>query len=218
MLDAVDRHPGTMYRISALAGIVAVVVVLVQTLTVDASRPIKVIAEPTPVALVNVAKVFDQIGERSEWDIRIEALKTSIRETASSRQATMQRRLDESEQTTDPDERQKIRDEVALMQIRFEEWVRVKNVEVDREESLKWRSIYRNLQREAARVAENEGYAMVMVDDTVGEITTAAGSNVPLQQQVLEQITNRRLLYATKTIDISDQVIVRMNNAANAAP
>ena len=61
MLDAVDRHPGTMYRISALAGIVAVVVVLVQTLTVDASRPIKVIAEPTPVALVNVAKAFDQI-------------------------------------------------------------------------------------------------------------------------------------------------------------
>jgi len=59
---------------------------------------------------------------------------------------------------------------------------------------------------------------MVMVDDTVGEITTAPGTQVPLQQQVLEQITNRRLLYATKTVDISDQVIVRMNNAANAAP
>ena len=130
----------------------------------------------------------------------------------------MQRRLAESEQASDPEQRQKIRDEVALMQIRFEEWARVKNAEVDREESLKWRSIYRNLQREAARVAENEGYAMVMVDDTVGEITTTPGTQVPLQQQVLEQITNRRLLYATKTVDISDQVIVRMNNAANAAP
>ena len=218
MSDAVLRHPRTIHRISAFAGIVAVVVVLVHTLSVDASRPIRVVAEPTPVALVNVARVFDQIGERSEWDIRIEALKTSIRETASSRQATMQRRLAESEQATDPDERQKIRDEVALMQIRFEEWARVKNVEVDREESLKWRSIYRNLRREAARVAENEGFAMVMVDDTVGEISTSPGSQIPLQQQVLEQITNRRLLYATKTVDISDQVIVRMNNAANAAP
>ncbi|MBC02527.1 MAG: hypothetical protein CMJ34_04375 [Phycisphaerae bacterium] len=218
MSDVVNRHPGTMYRISAFAGIVAVAVVLFQTLTVDASRPVRVIADPTPVALVNVARIFDQIGERSEWDIRIEALKSSIRETATSRQATMQRRLAESEQATSPEERQKIRDEVALMQIRFEEWARVKNAEVDREESLKWRSIYRNLQREAARVAENEGYAMVMVDDTVGDITTTPGTQVPLQQQVLEQITNRRLLYATKTVDISDQVIVRMNNAANAAP
>ena len=218
MSDAVHRHPGTMYRISALAGILAVALVLFQTLAVDASRPIRVVAEPTPVALVNVARIFDQIDERSEWDIRIEALKASIRDTAASRQATMQRRLAESEEATDPVQRQQIRDEVALMQIRFEEWARVKNVEVDREESLKWRSIYRNLRREAARVAENEGYAMVMVDDTVGEIATTPGSQVPLQQQVLEQITNRRLLYATTTVDISDQVIVRMNNAANAAP
>ena len=41
---------------------------------------------------------------------------------------------------------------------------------------------------------------------------------MPLQQQVLEQITNRRILFAANTIDITDQVIVRMNNAANAAP
>ena len=82
-----------------------------------------------------------------------------------------------------------------------------------------WRPLnHRNLRREAARVAENEGYAMVMVDDTVGEISTTPGTQMSLQQQVLEQITNRRLLYATNTVDISDQIVVRMNNAANVAP
>ena len=94
----------------------------------------------------------------------------------------------------------------------------MKSAEVDREESLKWRSIYRNLRRETARVAEAEGFELVMVNDSIGEISTTPGTQVPLQQQVIEQITNRRILFADRTVDITDQVIVRMNNAINAAP
>lgn len=218
MSDAVHRHSGTVQKLVALAGLVAIAALLVQTLTADASRPLRIVAEPTPVAIVDVGRIFEQIDERSEWDVRIEALKGSIQQEAANRQATMERRLAESEKAATPEDRQKIRDEVALMQLRFEQWAAVKGSEVDREESLKWRSIYRNLRREAARVAEAEGYAMVMVDDTVGEISTTPGTQMSLQQQVLEQITNRRLLYATNTVDISDQIVVRMNNAANVAP
>ena len=54
--------------------------------------------------------------------------------------------------------------------------------------------------------------------DSVGEIRTVTQSQMPLQQQVLEQITNRRILFATNGIDVTDQVIVRMNNAANTNP
>ena len=89
----------------------------------------------------------------------------------------------------------------------------MKAIEVDREQSLMWRSIYRNLRREAERVAEAEGFALVLVDDSAGEIRTQSGTQVPLQTQVLQQITNRRILFASNTTDISDQVIVRMNNA-----
>ena len=130
----------------------------------------------------------------------------------------MERRLAESESAPDADDRQRIRDEVALMQLRFEQWANVKSGEIDREESLKWRSIYRNMKREAARVAEAEGFALVMVNDSIGDIQTTSGNQTPLQQQVVEQIMDRRVLFARETIDISDQVIVRMNNAANAAP
>lgn len=198
--------------------LVLALIVLGATLTVDASRPVRVTADPTPVAVVNVSRVFEQIEERSEWDIRIQALQSSIQEEANGRRAAMERRLAESEAAATPEDRQRIRDEVALMQLRFEQWATVKSGEVDREESLKWRSIYRNLKREVARVAEAEGYAMVVVDDSIGELQTAANAQVPLQQQVIEQITDRRVLFARNTIDISDQVIVRMNNATNATP
>ena len=218
MSDAVHRHSNTMHRLTAIAGLAAVVVLLFQTLSVDASRPIRVVAEPTPIAVVNIGTIFEQVDERAEWDVRLDALKASIQEEAAGRQASMERRIEESNNVDDPEDRQKIRDEVALMQLRFEQWATLKSAEVDREESLKWRSLYRNLRREAARVAEAEGYAMVMVDDAAGEIITTPGTKITLQQQVLEQIMKRRLLHTTPTIDISDQVVVRMNNAANAAP
>lgn len=218
MSDAVHRHSNTMHRLTAIAGLAAVVVLLFQTLSVDASRPIRVVAEPTPIAVVNIGTIFEQVDERAEWDVRLDALKAAIQEEAAGRQASMERRIEESNNADDPEDRQKIRDEVALMQLRFEQWATLKSAEVDREESLKWRSLYRNLRREAARVAEAEGYAMVMVDDAAGEITTTPGTKITLQQQVLEQIMKRRLLHTTPTIDISDQVVVRMNNAANAAP
>lgn len=218
MIDDTPRRPRTPRRLAGPITLAIAAAVLLHTLTVDASRPMRIVAEPTPVATVDVSRVFEQIDERSDWDVRIETLKGTIQQEAATRRAAMERRLEESEKSATPEERQRIRDEVALMQLRLEAWASVKQAEVDREESLKWRSIYRNLRREAQRVAESEGYAMVLVDDSVGDIRTVGQSQVSLQQQVLEQITNRRILFAANAIDVTDQVIVRMNNAANTAP
>jgi Skp family chaperone for outer membrane proteins len=215
---SVDRSPST-HRLSRLAAPTALavsLVLLVHTMSVNASRPTTVQADPTSVAVVEVSRVLDQIDEKSEWEIRIDALKSAIQQEGVSRQQAMERRLAESESATSPEQRQDIRDEVALMQLRLEQWANMKAVEVDREQSLMWRSIYRNLRREAERVAEAEGYALVLVDDSGGEIRTQSGTQVPLQTQVLQQITSRRILFAANVTDISDQIIVRMNNAVVA--
>ena len=218
MPDVNARQSHRLHRFAAPAAIAMALVLFALSIAVDASRPIRIVADPTPVAVVNVSRIFDEIDERSEWDIRIETIRSSIQTEAAGRKAAMERRLAESESAPGADDRQRIRDEVALMQLRFEQWASVKSGEIDREESLKWRSIYRSMKQEAARVAEAEGFAIVMVDDSIGDIQTTSGNQTPLQQQVVEQIMDRRVLFARETIDISDQVIVRMNNAANAAP
>jgi Skp family chaperone for outer membrane proteins len=218
MTDITTNRPARQRSILPTIAVVLLGALCLHTLSVEGSRPLRVAADPTPVAVVDVSRVIDEIDERSDWDIRIEALRGSIQREAATRREAMDKRLKESEQSATPEERQRIRDEVALMQLRLEQWGALKTAELDREESLKWRSIYRNLRRESQRVAEAAGYEMVMVDDSVGDVQTVPQSKVPLQQQVLEQITNRRILFAANTIDITDQVIVRMNNAANAAP
>ncbi len=189
--------------------------VLAYASAVDASRPAGWTAAGQ-TAVVDVAKVFEEIEERTNWDIRIENMRASIETEARSRSQAMERRLKESESVTDADARQKMRDEVALMQLRLEQWGNAKTREVDREEALKWRSIYRNLMRETKRVAEAEGIDIVLVDDSGSEIRTENNAQVPLQAQVIQQITTRRVLFAKNAIDITDQVIIRMNNAVEA--
>lgn len=183
------------------------------TVNVDASRTTSVMAAPTAIAVVDVARLVEEIDERGEWDMRIEVLQAAINDEYKDRHAAMERRLKESESTSDEAVRQTIRDEVALMQLRLEEWARLKGQELDRERSLKWKSIYRNLRREAARVAEADGYELVLVNDSTAVIRTDPAVQVPLEQQVLTQIQNRRILFSAPPIDITEQIIVRMNNA-----
>ncbi len=188
-------------------------IALFQSVNANASRPTIMQAAPTAVAVIDVGRLTDEIDEAGEWDMKLEALQSSMNSEGQEAQAAMERRLKESEGTEDVEKRQEIRDEVALMQLQLEQWAKFKGQELDRERSLKWQSIYRNLRREAQKVAEADGYELVLVNDSAGEIRTQAGTQASMEQQVLTQILNRRILYSGSTIDITDQVVVRMNNA-----
>lgn len=170
-------------------------------------------AWPTRVATVDVLALIDKIDERAEWDMRIEALQAAINQEAQTRQAALERRLQESEASNDEGVRQTIRDEVALMQLQYQQWIRVKALELNREQELKWKSIYRNLSREADRIADTKGYELVLMNGTDANITIDPNLQIPPDQQALAQILNRRILHSSDFIDITDEVIVRMNNA-----
>jgi Skp family chaperone for outer membrane proteins len=80
-----------------------------------------------------------------------------------------------------------------------------------------WQSMYRNVRAECQKLAEAEGYDAVLVNDGVGEIQLQRESKSPLEAQAQEQIVRRRVLYAAKSIDVTDQLVVRMNNAHGSA-
>jgi Skp family chaperone for outer membrane proteins len=213
-MPMLDMRPHVLSRQGWPIAIAVVALVFTYTLAVEASRPHVIQAAPTAVAVIDVARLVQEIDERGEWDMKMESLQAAVNQEAQDRQGAIERRLKESEAVEDAEQRQDVRDEVALMQLRFEQWVQSKTQEIDRERSLKWRSIYRNLRREAARVAETDGYELVLVNDATGEIRTEPNSQMPLEQQVLTQMLNRRILYSASPIDITEPVIVRMNNAA----
>jgi hypothetical protein len=80
-----------------------------------------------------------------------------------------------------------------------------------------WQSMYRNVRAESQKLAEAEGWDMLLVNDGVSEIQLQRDSKTPLENQAQEQIVRRRVLYAAKSTDATDSLVVRMNNARGAA-
>ena len=94
-----------------------------------------------------------------------------------------------------------------------------KELEVDRETSLKWQAVYRSVREGAKKLAEAEKYDLIVVDDSRVEIRTQRAQNAPsLTQQAQSQISQLRVLYAGRTVDVTDKLIVQINNARSLKP
>ena len=113
---------------------------------------------------------------------------------------------------TDAAKRSEFADEIAMKRLRLEEWARLKQGEIDRERSLMWQSMYRSIREESAKIAVSEGYQLVVVDDSQTEVRGSREVKAPLEEQVKQQIASLRILHADPSIDISDKVVVRINN------
>lgn len=184
----------------------------------EARTPAQAAPKGGEVATVDLGRVMDRLNEAADWDMRLRSLTANITSEFQSRQAALEGLLREAEQLQDETERRAALETIALQRLRFEEWGRMKQLEVDRERSLKWQTLYRAVREEATRLAESEGYELVVVNDSLGPINVSRELEMSQEQQVLQQIMNRRLLFAAKSTDITDQLIVRMNNARAVTP
>ena len=181
------------------------------------SRPVAP-AQATRIGSLNLAKVLDKLQEKSDWEAQLGALQNQMRDEADSRKKKLEAEVKQAASATDGAEQQRIAEQVVLEQLQLEQWATLKGGELDLENSLMWQSIYRHLREESAKLAESEDYDYIIVNDGTNEIMTSREAKVPLSQQVLEQIGRRHIIFASPSTDISDKLIVRMNNTHAAAP
>ena len=200
----------------ALAAAAAAAGALLASWTHRADAVARPAPAPARVAVVDLVKVIERLNERSDWEVQIAALGKKIQEEFAARRKAIEDMAKQMEQAADA-ERNSIRDRVAFEQLQFEQWEQIKKIEVDRERALMWQSMYRNVRSESQKLADAEGYDIILVNDGVGEIQLQRESKTPLEAQAQEQIVRRRVLYAAKTVDVTDQLVVRMNNARGSA-
>jgi len=187
----------------------------VGTVALGVSRPAAP-AVGTRTASVNLGRIFDKLQERQDFEVQVEAMRRQMQEEAQARKKRLESGLKEVEVMPDTPERQARVEPMILEQLQLEQWANMKGSELDYEKSLMWRSIYRNLRSEAAKLAEAEGYDYIMIDDGTDDLPTNRELKVSLEGQVLEQFQRRRMLYANPANDLTDKLIVRMNNARAA--
>jgi Skp family chaperone for outer membrane proteins len=171
---------------------------------------------PTRVATVDLVKVIERLDERAEWEVQISSIGKKVQEEFAAKRKALEEMARQLESASEA-ERPGIRDRLAFEQLQFEQWERIKKVEIARERALMWQSMYRNVRAESQKLADAEGWDVVMVNDGVTEVQLQRDAKVPLEQQAQEQIVRRRILFAARATDVTDQLVVRMNNARAAA-
>ncbi len=170
-----------------------------------ATRPMP--TEPAVVAIVNVQELFDKARLRLDAEKQIAREMEPFRVKMEDMQAEIEGLQDDVQLfATGSDERTKA--EALLLEKSFEYrgYVEIaKQVEaMHQAEAL--RGIYSKIRTGAKEVAEANNIDLVFVDDSTGELN---GMN---QEQMNAQIGARRLLYATRELDITDELIVLLNN------
>ena len=169
-------------------------------------------APASHVATVDLGKVFERINVNKSWEVEIMGLAERLNVEANGRQEAIGRKLEEAEKATTEPSAQKIRDSAALMKLEMDEWAKLKKLELDRERALMWKAMYKAIRDQTNALAMADGWDIVLVNDSLGELNLSNEVNVSREQQILTQILNRRLLYASELTDITEQLIVRINN------
>lgn len=184
----------------------------------EALKPAFLAAPPTAIGVVNMAALFDRLDEAAEWDVKLKNLEAKFTEELVTRRSDLEKLGKEVEGMPEGEERERKLDALRLKRLQAEQWSVMKDLELDRERSLKWQSIYRSVRDGAAKLAADEKYELVVVDDSKLDIQPQRSKDAPpLEVQVKSQIAQIRVLHSAKSVDVTEKLIVQINNARASA-
>lgn len=171
---------------------------------------------PTVVVTVNRKVVLDGLNERAEAEAQLIA-KTEDLDTERERRKEELNSLGTQIQAMEkgPD-RDKLIAGFERKNLDYQGFRRYAETKLDIEKSLLYESLYISISEAITLMAESEGYDLVIVDDSKAPFTVNSNARTSREVQILQQIADRRIMYANPMIDITQDLIVRMNNANNA--
>lgn len=173
--------------------------------------------EPTAVVTVNLNAVLEKLDQRSDSQVKYVALLDKIKSEDEAKQAEIVKLQDQLKDMKDESQaRQDLQEKVVLTRLEYEAWKGFQNDQIEVEQALILEDLFRSIKTAAAQMATAAGYDVVLVDDSKGELVISRTSQIPRDDQVRQQINTRRMLYGNPTIDITDELITRMNNAHKA--
>lgn len=178
-------------------------------------------AAPSAVATIDIQKVLEKISARADTEVEIARMASAMEKEVTDKGKDLEARLKATESMTDPAQLQSSRDALALENLQLREWTQLKGMELDRERALRFEALYREIRSEAQKLAQVEGYDYVLVNDGAADMKRDLRSKESYFEQVQQQIARRRVLVASAKDDLTERLILRMNNnraAATQAP
>ncbi|TVQ53361.1 MAG: hypothetical protein EA377_08105 [Phycisphaerales bacterium] len=167
--------------------------------------------KPTAVATVDLERLFNQLDEREAADRELQRLVENLQSDGDAMVREIER-LEEELEMYDSTSRayQETLNKLSLKGMEYRAFVEFTRRRIDVEKAVTLKRIYVSIKMAASEDAKERGYDIVFVDDSLGEIPPAG------EQETTRQISARRMLYASSEIDLTDQLLERMNREFQA--
>ncbi len=170
------------------------------------------------VASVQIDKLFEELEVRAAAKVEISRIERQIEEEKTRREEEIKGLDAELEETVAAARRRELDDQIKLKTLQLSYWLQEAVSVLEVEKALQLQNLYKSVRQAIGTVATAEGYDIVLVNDESNDLPFDRESRVPAQLQILQQIASRKILYMNNAIDITDDVIVRMNNQFRAGP
>ena len=170
-------------------------------------------AAPTVVATVDINRVREGLTERVDAQAGLIALAQKIETENAERLGRIEELQAEITDAVDPARQEELQQELDLNLVRAAAWREYIKQQVDIEKSLLLQDLFQKITDAVAELAEVEGINLVLVSDAGRVVQTVPDAQMAREMQVRQQISTRRIVYASPSVDITEQLIIRMNNS-----
>jgi Skp family chaperone for outer membrane proteins len=172
---------------------------------------------PTALAVVDVQKSFDSLSEKVQVEADLQSAADKIKQEELDRQKDLKQLQEDlgilARNTAAFTQKS---DELEKKVVEFQAWRNWQTAKLSRERGVRIEDIYRKLTDAIGRVAKESGYDMVLFKE--GPIRFPADK----PEQISAMVQVRKVLWAADDLDLTEQVIQKMNNeyknAATATP
>jgi len=157
------------------------------------------------VAVVNVQQVFDQLTERSRLQADLQERLEKLKVESDSRQAKMKTLSDDLDMLRPGTAAHLAKqNELEFKAIEMRTWQEFQRQKIERENAVQLEGLYAKVVAACGQVARTNGFSLVLFE----EPATVSG---PKPDVVANRISGRKVIWASKELDLTDQVVQRMN-------
>lgn len=165
-------------------------------------------AQTSSVAVVDVQKAFDSLREKTTIEAELQTKADQVRQEDEQRKNAI-KGLQEDLQILAPGTAayENKQEELERAVLDRQVWLNFQQSKLNRERAVRIENIYKKMIETIGRVATSSGYKVVLFKEPEVRFT-----NVQKPEQISALIQVRKVLWAADELDLTDQVIQRMNN------
>lgn len=188
----------------ALLGVIAAIV----GYQAGAVRPEPVpVAAPIAIATFDLEKTFNTIDEKKAADAELTRLAEDMKRQSdeqAKRLKAMETELQDLQAGTP--RYKEVMEQATRATYEYQAQVEFFRTKLNMERARMMRTVYESIRTAAEQLAKERGLVAVLVDDSITPIPPGT------EEEINRQISARRMVYTAPEVDVTDELISRMNN------